>query len=340
MSDHRIAGPSIVGSSVPRRRRWMIGAAGALGASGLILGGLGVPVSADDANVGGKPHASATVQDGCVTATGGMDQAGGSASPQGDGAALEAAGDGTATVSVRTEDLGDPPTDDPGGALPGDLDDVLPDPEDVVPGGEDGSLAGEVVAVVTAALEGEIPGDGEGPVPGDLEDLPGGLDDVDPGEIGGVIPDGPGGSPDEPGDLVPGGLGGLVPGGSGIDVDGLLERLAGVIPGAVEDGHAPGGTTGGAPAVHTSTNGSASESVGVGGDDAQGDAPMELVLGAEIERGRPSPADTVFSPTGALPRTGGGLGNGVLRLVAAVGLGWAALGLAIRRPLADDAARD
>jgi hypothetical protein len=317
MSEHRSAVTRIVGSSLPRRRRWVIGAVAALGASGLILGGVGVPVSADDVNAGGNPHASATVQDGCVTVAAGTGEADGSVQPQGDGAQLQVAGDGTATVSVCRDDLGDPPSGDPGDQVPGDLDDVVPgDLDDVVPGDPDGSLAGEVVAVVTGALEGDLPGDGDGSLPGDPDGLPGGLDGVDPGELG---------------EVVPGGLGGLVPDGSGIDPDGLLDRLAQIIPGAIGGAEEPGGNGGDGPAVNTSATGSASGSVAVSGEDAERGAPTDVVLGTELGHGEPPSVGTAVSTGGALPRTGGGLGNGVLRLVALVGLGRAALGLANRR---------
>ena len=311
MSEHRSAVPRIVGSSLPRRRRWVIGAVAALGASGLILGGVSIPVSADDVNAGGNPHASATVQDGCVTVAAGTGGADGSVQPQGDGAQLQAAGDGTATASVCRDDLGGPPSGDPGDPVPGDLDDV-------VPGDPDGSLAGEVVGVVAGALEGDLPGDGGGPLPGGP---------VDPGGPGGPVGELPG----DLGDVAPGGVGGLVPDGSGIDPGGLLDRLAEIIPGAIGGGDEPGGNGSGAPAVNTSATGSVSGSVAVSGEDAERGAPTDVVLGAELDRGEPSSVGTAVSTGGALPRTGGVLGNGVLRLVALVGLGRAALGLANRR---------
>ena len=306
----------------------MVGAVGALGVSGLILGGIGVPVSADDVNVGGNPSASATVQDGCVTAAAGAGEAGGSVHPQGDEGQLQAAGDGTATVSVCGDDWGGPPSGDPGGSVPGDLDDVVPDDLG-------GSVAAEVVGVVTGALDGELPGDGDGALPVDPGDLPGGPGDVDPGEVGGIIPGEPGGPGDDLpgglGDVVPGGVGGLVPDGSGIDPGGLLDRLAGIIPGSIDDGETPGGNGAAKPAVNASGTGSVSESVAVGGDGAEGFAPTEVVLGAELGRGLPSLVDTAVSPGASLPRTGGGLGDGVLRLLAMLGLSRAVLGLAHRR---------
>ena len=328
MSEHRSAVTRIVGSSVPRRRRWLIGAVGALGASGLILGGVGVPVSADDVTAGGNPTASATVQDGCVTAAVGTGEAGGSVDPQGDEGQLQAAGDGTATVSVCGDDLGGPPSGDPGGSVPGDVDDVVPDDLG-------GSLAGELVGVVTGALDGELPGDGDGSPPVDPDDLSGGLGDVDPGEVGGIIPGelgGPGDDlPGDLGDVVPGGVGGLVPDGSGIDPGGLLDRLAGIIPGSIDDGETPSGNGGGKPAVKASGTGSVSGSVTVGGDGTEGSAPTDVVLVAELERGIPSSVATAGSPGASLPRTGGDLGNGVLRLLALLGLGRGVLGLANRR---------
>jgi hypothetical protein len=141
--------------------------------------------------------------------------------------------------------------------------------------------------------------------------------DVDPGD------------PGDPGDL-PDGLGGLVPNGSGIDPGGLLDRLGQIIPGA-GDGSGPGGSGGGAPAVNTSTNGSVSESVTVGGAGAERGGPTDVVPAAEVGSGVPTLAGTGSSPGATLPRTGGGLGIGVLRLVALLGLGRALVGLANRR---------
>ncbi|MEW6476254.1 MAG: hypothetical protein AB1679_28680 [Actinomycetota bacterium] len=329
MAEQRSAIVRIVGSSVPRRRRWVIGAVGALGASGLILGGVGVPVSADDVTAGGNPHASATVQDGCVTATAGTGEAGGSLVPQGDAAEVQAAGDGTATVSVCVDDLGDlPPGGDPGGSVPGDIDDVVPD--------DPGSLAAEVVATVTGVVEGGLPGDGDGPLPGEPgDDLPGGLDDLDPGELEDVIPGDPGDPggdlPEDPGDAVPGDLGGLIPGGSGIDPGGLLDRVVAIIPAPGGDSGTPDGDGGGQPPVNPSGNGSVSGSVSVGSEGAERGDPTEFPLGAELERGEPVSVGTALSPGAALPRTGGGLGDGVLRLIALLGLGRGVLGLANRR---------
>ena len=328
MSEHRSAVTRSVGSSVPRRRRWLIGAVGALGASGLILGGVGVPVSADDVNAGGNPSASATVHDGCVTAAVGTGEAVGSVHPQGDDGQVQAAGDGTATVSVCVDDPGGPPSGDPGGSVPGDLDDVVPDDLG-------GSPAGEVVGAVTGALDGELPGDGDGSPPADPGDLPGIPGDVDPGEGGGVIPGDPGGPGDDlPGDLgdvLPGGIGGLVPDGSGIDPGGLLDRLVDIIPASIDDGETPGGNGGAKPAVNASGNGSVSGPVAAGGEGTEGGGHADVVLGTELERDVPSSVGTAVSPAGSLPRTGGGLGTGVLRLLALLGLGRAVLVRANRR---------
>ena len=337
MSEHRRAVTRPTGTSVTRRRRLLVGAVGALGASGLILGGVGIPVSAEDVSAAGNPYASVDVQDGCVTAAAGTGGADGSVAPQqGDGATLDASGQGAATVTVcrddpggpSPEDPGGPLPDDPAGSLPDDPGDIVPDDlDDAVPGEPGGSLEGEVVGIVTAALDGGPPGGGDGSVPGDL---PGGLDDIAPG-------DGDGSFPGDPGDL-PGGLGGLVPDGSGIDAGDLLDRLGEIITGA-GDGGGPGGNDGsgndgnggGAPAVNTSTNGSMSGSVVVGGVDAERGDPTDVAPGSEIGAGVPALVGTSASPGGTLPRTGGGLGNGVLRLVVLLGLGRGLVGLAKRR---------
>lgn len=334
MSEQRSAKTRIVGSSsAPRRRRWVIGVVAALGASGLILGGVGVPVSADDVSAGGNPHASVTVQDSCVTAAAGMGEAGGSVYPQGDGTQIQASGDGTATVSVCRDDLADPDPGDPGGSVPGEIDDIVP--------GDPGSLTGELVGAVTGELDGALPGDGEDPLPGDPTDgLAGGLDDVAPGDLGDIIPGGPGGDlPGDLGDVAPGGLGGLVPDDSGVDAGGLIDRLAQIIPGAIDDGGTPGGNGGGQPAVNVSATGSGSGSVVVGSEGAGRGAPIDVVHGAELEPGTPALVGVAVSPGTALPRTGGGLGSGVLRLIALLGFGRAIIGLANRRRFAADVDR-
>jgi hypothetical protein len=314
----------------------VIGAVGLLGASGLLFGGLGVPVSADDVTAGGKPQASAAVQDGCVTAAAGTGEADGSVQPQG-GGQLQAAGDGSASVSVCLEDLDAPPSGDPGETVPGDLDEVIPEVvDDVVPGDPSAALVGELEAAVTGALEGEVPGVGGG-LPGDPGELPDGLDDVTPGDIGDLIPGDPAG-PGDPGsalpggldDVVPGGVGGLVPDGSGIDPDGILDRVAQIIPDPIGNGGAPGGSGGGAPALNTSATGPGSGSVAVGRNGAEQGATTDGVLGTELERVAPSTVNTTLSPGATLPRTGGGLGHGVLRLLALLGVARAAFGLAKR----------
>ncbi|HKY75262.1 MAG TPA: hypothetical protein VJS45_03920 [Acidimicrobiia bacterium] len=325
MSQHRRAVTRLTATSRTRRSRLLIGSVAALGASGLILGGIGVPVSAGDVNAVGNPYASAEVQDGCVTAAAGTGGANGSVVPQqGSDPTVEATGEGTATVTVCREDLDGALPDDPGGSLPDDPGGIVADElDDIVPGEPGGSLEGEVVAIVTATLDG-LPGGGDGSLPGDLLD---GLD--------GIVPDG-GSFPGDPGDL-PEGLGGLVPDGSGIDAGDLFDRLAEIIPGAGNGGgpggnggNGNGGNGGGAPAVNTSTNGSVSGSV-VGGIDAERPDPTDAVLGTEVGGGAPALVGTSVSPGGTLPRTGGGLGVGVLRLIAFLGLGRGLAGLAKRR---------
>jgi len=280
MSEYRRAVTRPVGASVTRRRRLLIGAVGALGASGLILGGMGVPVSADDLSVAGDLHASVEV---------------------------------------------DLPPADPGGSLSEDLEavvsDALDDAEsvdvgDVVPGEPGGSLEGEVVAVVTAALNG---------AGGEAGDLPGALDDIVPGDGSGSFPGEPGGP----------GLGELVPEVSGIDVGDLFDRVGQIIPGANggpdgdNGGSGPGGNGGGAPAVNASTNGSGSAAVG--GAGAERGEPTDRGITTEVGAGFPALVGTSSSPVGTLPRTGGGLGNGVVRLIALLGLGRGLVGLAKQR---------
>lgn len=311
------------GTSATRRRRLLVGAVGALGASGLILGGVGIPVSAGDVTAVGNPSASVDVQDGCATASAGTGGADGSVAPQqGDPATLEASGQGTATVTVCPDDPGTPSPDDVVGSLPDDPGEIVSDElDDVVPDEPGGSLEGEVNAVVTAVLEGAPLGDGDGWLPGDL-----------PGDD--VVPGGGGSFPGDPGDLP----GGLLPDGAGIDAGDLFDRLGEIITGAGvgsgpdgNGGSGAGGNGGGAPAVNPSTNGSVSGSVAVGGVDAEGGDPAGLVNGTELGRGTPVLVGTSVSPGGTLPRTGGGLGQGVLRLVALLGLGRGLAGLAKRR---------
>jgi hypothetical protein len=176
MLEHRRALTCPAGASVTRRRRLLVAAVGAIGASGLILGAAGIPVSAGDVNAGGNPSASVDVQDGCVTAAAGTGGADGSVAPQqGDAATLEAAGQGTATLTICGEDLGDAPSpDDPGSSLPDDPGDIVPDelgdvvpgePGDVVPDEAGGSLEAEVHGILTAALDGDPPGGGDGDGP-------------------------------------------------------------------------------------------------------------------------------------------------------------------------------
>lgn len=322
MSQHRRAVTRLTATPSTRRSRLLIGSVAALGASGLLLGGIGMPASAGDVNAVGNPYASAEVQDGCATAAAGTGGADGSVAPQqGSDATVEATGEGTATVTVCRDDLDDSLPDDPGGSLPEDPGGTVSDElDDIVPGEPGGSLEGEVVAIVTAALDG-LPGGGDGSLPGELLD---GLDDVVPDD---------GTFPGDPGDL-PGGLGGLVPDGSGIDPGDLFDRLAEIIT-AADSGGGPGGNggdgnggTGGG--ANTSTNGSVSGSV-VGGMDAERGDPTDAVLGTEVGGGAPALVGTSVSPGGTLPRTGGGLGVGVLRLIACLGLGRGLVGLAKRR---------
>ena len=313
MSENRNAVARVAGSSAARRRRWMRGAVAVVGASGLALGGLGVPVSANDLNTTGNGHASAEVQGDCVTAAAGTGRAEGSVHPQlQSGSELRATGQGTATVTVCRDGLGGTSPGDPG--EPGDPDNVVPDDlGDVVPD----DLDAELNDVVTGAIEDGVPGDGDGFPPGDPD---------------GEIPGGDGGDED---DVVPGDLGGLVPEALGL-VPNLLDRLAQIIRPA-GGGGGPAGNGSGGPAIDPTPSGTASESVDAGGAsadvNAEGGAATDSVLGAEIERGEPGVVGMVVAPGGSLPRTGGGLGSGPLRLIALLGLGRALFALA--KPTAD-----
>lgn len=325
MSEHRRPVTRPAGASVTRRRRLLVGALGAFAASGLLL--VGVPVSAGEVNAAGNPYASVDVQNACVTAAAGTGGADGSVAPQqGDAATLEASGQGTATVTVCRDDPGGSLPDDPGGSLSEDLEGIVSgaldgaesvDVGDVVPEESGGSLEGEVVAVMTAALDSAGGEDG---------DLPGAVDDIVPGDGGGSFP----GEPDDPG------LGELIPEVSGIDVGDLFDRVDQIIEGANgggpdgdNGGSGPGGNDSGAPAVNTSTNGSGS--VAVGGAGAERGEPAGVGPTTEVGGGGPALVGTSTSPGGMLPRTGGGLGSGVVRLIALMGLSRGLVGLAKRR---------
>lgn len=319
MSEHRSVVARTVGPSLTRRG-WLNWVGAALGAS-VLLGGLGVPVSAGDVSGGSHVSASADVQGNCAHVAVAIDGTDGSISQEDDGVASElgAAAQGTATaeVSVCRDDPGGTLPEDPGGSLPGDVDDV-------VPGDPDSSLAAEVAALVTAVLDGGVPPDPGNGGPGDPD---GGL----PGDLGGVVPDDPGGAlPGDPGEVVPGELDGIVPGGSGL-VPGILDELPQVLSGGIDLG-GPGidGGDAAGPAISPSAGGTGSGSVAVDVGSAEGGAPTDPVLGAELERGVPASVGTAVSPGTALPRTGGGLGTGVLRLIALLGLGRALVGLANR----------
>ena len=255
MSEHRNGIARVAASSTRRRRRWMSGVVAVLGASGLALGGLGVPVSANDLNTTGNLHASADVQGDCVTAAAGTGQAEESVKPQQD-SELQATGQGTATVSVCGDAMG--------GTPPGDPDDPMP----------------------------------------------GNLDDVVPSDVGGLVPDGHG------------------------LVRNLLDRLAQINPPALGGGGS-NGDDGDGPAMKPSPNGTASGSVDVGGASADANAEGGSLTGSapggEPVSGKPGLAGATAASGGSLPRTGGGLGVGVLRLIAFLGLGRALFRLAMRR---------
>jgi hypothetical protein len=308
MSQHHSGIARTVASPGARDRRRLAGVGAALLAvSGLIFGGVGNPVSAGDLTAGDTVHASAGVEEGCVAATAGTGGEGGSVSPEQDSDPfhVQATGQGTVTVSV----CGDDPSD-PDGSLPDALDGVVPDDlDDVLPGDPDDVL----------------PGDPDDVIPGD----PGG----DPGDPGDIVPVDPGEAlPGGVGDVVPGGLGGLVADGVGLGRD-LIDRAGQIVPPAGGDG--PDGGTGGEPgagappAGNGPGSGSASGSVTVNAGAAErGTPPADAVLRADIERDAPASAGAT------LPRTGGGLGSGLPRLIAVMAVGRALFGLAKRRRLA------
>jgi hypothetical protein len=304
MSEHRNAIAHVTAWSTRRRRRWMTGVIAVLGASGLALGGLGVPVQANDLNTTANVHASADVQGDCVTTAAGTGQAQESVNPEQD-SKLHATGQGTATVRVCPDGLGGPPPGDPGNPVPGNPDDVVPD-----------DPTGELNDVVTGALEDRLPDDGDG---------------FPPGDPGGDIPGGDGG---DPGHVVPGDPGGLVTDGHNL-VPNLLDRLAQITPPAVGEGDSDG-NDGDRPATNPSPSGAVSGSVDVGA--ASADAPQaesgpltHSVPGADLEGGKPGLVGAVVAPGGSLPRTGGAPGTALLRLIAFLGVGRALFGLAIRR---------
>lgn len=323
MSEHRNALVHVTAWSTRRRRRWMTGVVAVLGASGLALGGLGVPVQANDLNTTGNVHASADVQGDCVTAAAGTGPAQESVNPQQD-SELQATGQGTATVRVCRDGLGGTPPGDPGNPVLGNPDDVVPD-----------DPTGDLNDVVTGALDDGLPNDGDGFPPGDPgSDIPGG-DDVVPGQVvpdnpGGALPGGDGG---DPGHVVPGDVGGLLTDGHNL-VPNLLDRLAQINPPAVGEGDSDG-NDGDRPATNPSPSGAASGSVDVGATSADAQAesgPLTgSMLGADLERGQRGLVGAVVAPGGSLPRTGGAPGTGLLRLIAFVGVGRALFVLAIRR---------
>ena len=276
-------------------RSWLVAAVGLLGASGLILGGLGDAVSADDVSGTGQVGAWADVQGNCLNAGVSTDEA-----------SVGQTGGTEIDVSVCLEDVGGSPLpEDPDDVVPGDLDDVVPgDLDDVMPGD----------------LDDVIPGDPDEVIPGDP-------DEVIPGDPGGGVPGGPGGG--DPGEVIPGNLGdvvanaldGLVPDGIGVD-PGVLERIPDVVPGGNDVGRADGNDDT-APTNRSSGNEPLSGSVDVGGADWNEDVPTAEVLESESV---PGP-----SSGGTLPRTGGGLGTGVLRFIAVFGFGRGIFGWANRR---------
>jgi hypothetical protein len=311
-----------VGARPARRgRRWVVGVVAVLGAGGLAFGGLGVPVSASDLDTTGTMHASADVHGDCVTASAGTGPADESANPQ-DGYGFQATGDGTATATACRDGLGGTPPGDPGDVVPGTPDDVVPD-----------DPAGAVNGVVTGVVDDVVPDDGDGFPPGDPGGQLPGADDVVPGDVvpgdpGTVLPGG-----GDAGDVTPGGLGGLVPAGDGLVPD-VVDRLAHVGPPAAGGGS--DGNDGRGSATNPPPAGTASGSADVGAAtvDADADAeggplPASVLVGDP--GGEPGVVDALTLPGGSLPRTGGGPGSAVFRLIVCLGLGRALLRLAIRR---------
>lgn len=255
MSKGRRAFTAQVGAPSPRRRRWAAGVLGSIACSGLILGALAFPVSADDVTGGGNAGAWASVEGQCVAAgTAGGD---GSVDHQGEGepARVEVSGDGTGTAEVSV--CGDD--------VEGLVQDLMP------------------------AVE-----------PGDVEDA------------------------------VPGNPAGLIPDVLGLGPD-IMSRLARILPRLVDtDGAA--GFDAGRPAITTPSSGSGPSSV-VADAAQERETPLgDDLPGAEIESVVPTEAGTAPVPAGAmLPRTGGGPGVQLLRLLALAAAGRAILGLAGRR---------
>jgi hypothetical protein len=135
------------------------------------------------------------------------------------------------------------------------------------------------------------------------------------------------GLPLDPGTL-PGDLGGLVPDGLGPVLD-LLDDLP-ALPGDGDNG-APGGNAGGGPAVSPSASESGAPPVVAGADEgvAQGDHVPGVELGEGLTG--PSSGTMLITNGGTLPRTGGGLGSGLARMIAVLGFGRAAFALAGKR---------
>jgi hypothetical protein len=318
MSEHRSELAPAGGSSSPPSRRRIIAAVSAISLSGLLFGALLAPVSADDVAGSVASGVSAEFDGNCVNVTAGGDGAGGSVGPQEGGIPsghdVTADGTGTSEVSVCLDDLGEGLPEDPGDVVPGD-------PGGGGPGDLEG-VVGDVAAAVLAELDGAVPGDPGDGVPGD----PGG---VVPGDPGDGLPGDPGGVvPGDPGDGTPGDLGELLP-----DVLGLVSELPDRIPALVPDGidnGGPDGDDGSRPAVSPSATGSSPATGSAGSGD--GGAPADLLLGGDLGNGAPgSSGGAMLHTGGTLPRTGGGLGSGLLRMIAVLGFGRAALRLAARR---------
>ena len=345
MSEHRSEPAPAVRSSSKRSGPWIMAAIGAISLSGLVVGGLLVPVSANDVAGSVGSGVSAEFAGGCATIAAAGGGAEGSVSPQGDGSssglAVSADGDGASEVSVCLDELGDDLPADPGGAIPGDPGDIVPDGLDVV---------GEVAAAIEGELDGAVPGDPGDGVPGDgdwgdaLPEVGDGLPgDGLPGDglPGGGVPGGgvPGGGvpgnpgdtpPGEVGDIVPGDGGGLLPDGLGLVPD-LVDRLLPLVLGEVDEG-GPGGSDGDGPPASPAANGSGTAPIVADPGDGDEDAPAEPVSGGGLgdDASMGSTDGTALPTGGTLPRTGGGPGVGLLRIMAFLGIGRAVLRLAGR----------
>lgn len=318
MSEHRRDLGPAPGSASVRSVRRIVTAVTVIGLSGLVFGALLAPVSADDV-VGRLGSGVSVAFDGdCATVAVGGDGADAGLNTEGDdgpsGPDATGAGRATSDISVCLDDASQGLPEDPGGGIPEDPAGSVPDDFD--------SVVGEVSGAVLGQLDGADPGGVLGGAAEDLGDLiPGPPDDALPGGPGDVVPGDIGGD-------LPGAIKRYLPDGLGLVPD-LVDGIPALIPEVAANGE-PDGNDGPGPATGPSASGSGATSVVA--DSGNGD-PADSILGGELASGgQPSTGETELSTGGGtLPRTGGGLGSGVLRLIAALGTGHAALRLTARR---------